>query len=105
MSRLSFALRRLVQAVPILIGIVVVNFLLLHLAPGDAVDVLAGEAGGAPASYLAQLRERFGLDQPLYVQLFLYVKNIASLDLGYSFRQGAPVLQLILDRLWPTLLL
>jgi len=105
MSRLRLVALRLAQAVPILLGIVVLNFLLLHLAPGDAVDVLAGEAGGAPAEYLALLRERFGLDQPLFLQLFYYIKSVAFLDFGYSFRQGAPVLQLILDRLGPTLLL
>jgi peptide/nickel transport system permease protein len=95
----------LAQAIPIVLGIVVLNFLLLHLAPGDAADVLAGEAGSATPEYMAQLRERFGLDQPVYVQLMLYLKNVVTLDLGYSFRHGMPVLQLILDRLWPTLLL
>jgi peptide/nickel transport system permease protein len=97
--------RRLLQAIPIIIGIVVLNFLLLHLAPGDAATVLAGEAGGAPPEYIALLRQRFGLDQPLIVQLGLYLKNILFLDLGYSFRNSMPVLELILMRLWPTLLL
>jgi peptide/nickel transport system permease protein len=67
--------------------------------------VLAGEAGGAPLEYIQQLRQRFGLDQPVLVQLALYVKNILALDLGYSFRNQSPVLPLILARLWPTLLL
>jgi peptide/nickel transport system permease protein len=84
---------------------VVVNFVLLHLAPGDAVDVLAGESGSATPEYLAHLRHVFGLDQPLYVQLLIYMKNVLSLDLGYSFRHNAPVLSLILTRLGPTLLL
>ena len=61
---LLYVLRRLAQAVPIILGIVVLNFLLLHLAPGDAATVLAGEAGGAPPEYMALLRQRFGLDQP-----------------------------------------
>src|SRR5829696_2458073 len=100
-----YILRRLVQAVPIVIGIVVLNFLLLQLAPGDAATVLAGEAGGAPPEYVELLRRRFGLDQPVYVQLLLYLKNVLMLDLGYSFRHGMPVFTLILDRLWPTLLL
>jgi peptide/nickel transport system permease protein len=91
--------------VPIVLGIVILNFLLLHLAPGDAATVLAGEAGGAPPEYVALLRQRFGLDQPLIVQLGLYLKNILVLDLGYSFRNSMPVLELILMRLWPTLLL
>jgi peptide/nickel transport system permease protein len=102
---LLYIARRLLQAVPIVVGIVVLNFLLLHLAPGDAATVLAGEAGGAPPEYIALLRQRFGLDQPLIVQLGLYLKNILFLDLGYSFRNAMPVLELILMRLWPTLLL
>ena len=100
-----FVVRRLLQAVPIVIGIVVLNFLLLQLAPGDAATVLAGEAGGAPPEYVAQLRERFGLDRPVHVQLLLYVQNVLMLDLGYSFRNSMPVAQLIFARLGPTLLL
>jgi peptide/nickel transport system permease protein len=100
-----YALRRLAQAVPIVIGIIVLNFLLLQLAPGDAATVLAGEAGGAPPEYVEALRQRFGLDQPVWIQLLQYLKNLMLLDLGYSFRNGMPVVRLILDRLWPTLLL
>ena len=55
-----FLLRRLSQAVLIVVGIAIVNFLLVHLAPGDAVDVLAGESGAADAAYVAELRERTG---------------------------------------------
>lgn len=104
-SRTYYALRRLAQGALIILGIVVVNFVLLHLAPGDAVDVLAGESGSATPEYLAHLRHVFGLDEPLYIQLLIYVKNVLSLDLGYSFRHNAPVLSLILTRLGPTLLL
>jgi peptide/nickel transport system permease protein len=100
-----YVVRRLLQAVPIVVGIVVLNFLLLQLAPGDAATVLAGEAGGAPPEYVAQLRERFGLDRPMHVQLLLYVKNVLMLDLGYSFRNSMPVSELIFGRLGPTLLL
>lgn len=102
---LRYLARRIVQAVPIVLGIVLLNFLLLQLAPGDAADVLAGEAGSATPEYMERLRERFGLNQPLYLQLLLYMKNVLMLDLGYSFRNNMPVLALILDRLWPTVLL
>jgi peptide/nickel transport system permease protein len=102
---LTYALRRVTQAVPVVLAIVVVNFLLLQLAPGNAADVLAGEAGSATPQYMAALRERFGLDQPIYVQLLLYIKNVLTLNLGYSFRNSMPVPDLILIRLWPTLLL
>jgi peptide/nickel transport system permease protein len=101
----AYALRRLLQAVPTVLVIVALNFLLLKLAPGDAADVLAGEAGSATPEFMAQLREKFGLDQPVGVQLLLYMKQIVTFDLGYSFRHSMPVADLILSRLGPTLLL
>ncbi len=102
---LAYAARRLLQAIPTIVVIVCLNFALLQLAPGDAADVLAGEAGSATPEYMAQLRERFGLDQPVAVQLVVYLKQVLTLDLGYSFRHGMPVSELILARLGPTLLL
>ena len=104
-KRVGFVARRLVQSVPIVFGVIIINFLLLQLMEGDAADALAGEAASATPEYMAQLRAKFGLDQPLYVQLYVYVKNIIVLDLGYSFRHDMPVIDLILTRLWPTLLL
>jgi len=104
-GRASYVLRRLLQAVPVIVAIIVLNFLLLHLAPGDAAQVLAGEAGSASPEYMAQLRHRFGLDRPVAVQLLLYVKNMLTLDLGFSFRHNMPVVELIAGRLGPTLLL
>jgi peptide/nickel transport system permease protein len=102
---LRFLLRRLGQAIPIIVGIAVFNFFLLHMAPGDAVDVLAGEAGGATPEYVAQLKAKFGLDQPPYVQLGKFLWNVATLNLGFSFRHNMPVADLILARLPATLLL
>jgi len=103
--RLRFIARRLLQAVPVVLAIVALNFFLLHLAPGDAATVLAGEAGSATPEYMAQLRARFGLDQPLALQLWAYARNILTLNLGHSFRHDQPVFTLIVARLWPTLLL
>ncbi|MEM9370267.1 MAG: ABC transporter permease, partial [Pseudomonadota bacterium] len=103
--RLRYVLKRLLQAIPIVLAIVVMNFFLLQLAEGDAVDVLAGEAGSATPEYMAELRAKFGLDKPLPVQLAIYLKNVVMFDLGYSFRHEMPVSQLIFDRLVPTLLL
>lgn len=104
-KRIRYAARRLAQALPIVLGIIVMNFCLLQLAPGDAAEVLAGEAGSATPEYMAMLRQRFGLDQPVYVQLLHYMQNILTLDLGFSFRHNMSVMALILERLWPTLLL
>ncbi|SFM02024.1 ABC transporter permease [Methylobacterium pseudosasicola] len=97
--------RRLAQIAFIVIGIATVNFFLLHLAPGDAAEVMAGEAGAATPEFMAALREQFGLDQPLYIQFGKYLGNVLTLNLGYSFRQGLPVSRLILDRLPATALL
>ena len=72
-GRASYVLRRLLQVVPVVLAILVLTFLLLRLAPGDAAQVLAGEAASATPEYMAQLRQRFGLDRPLAVQLLLYV--------------------------------
>ncbi|WP_095589268.1 ABC transporter permease [Actibacterium ureilyticum] len=105
MSVFIVIVSRLAKAALTLLAIAILNFLLLHAAPGDPALVLAGEAGAADEQMIAQLRERFGLDQPFYVQLGKYVGSILQFDLGYSFRQGAPVSQLIMDRLPATLLL
>ena len=103
--RLRYAGRRLAQVVPVVLAMVVFNFALLHLAPGDAADVLAGESGSATPEFMAQLRAEFGLDRPLLVQLGYYLRQVLSLDLGFSFRHKLPVLDLILTRLPATLVL
>ncbi|OED44204.1 ABC transporter permease [Chromatiales bacterium (ex Bugula neritina AB1)] len=104
-KRIRYVLKRLFQAIPVVLAILVVNFFLLHMAEGDAVDVLAGEAGSATPEYMEQLRQKFGLDKPLPVQLAIYLKNVLSFDLGFSFRHDMPVSKLVLDRFIPTLLL
>lgn len=104
-GRLAFAARRLLQAVLVVLAIVVLNFLLLKLAPGDAAEVLAGEAGSATAEYMQQLRAQFGLDQPVWLQLARYIRKMLMLDLGFSFRHSMPVFDLISNRFGPTLLL
>lgn len=104
-KRLLFIAKRALYGIPVILGIVIVNFLLLQLMEGDAVDALAGEAASATPEYMAHLREKFGLDQPVHIQLFVYVRNVIMLDLGYSFRHDMPVLDLILTRLGPTMLL
>jgi peptide/nickel transport system permease protein len=101
----KYLIRRILQVVPVVLGVVILNFLLLQLAPGDLATVLAGEAGGAPKEYIDQLRQRFGQDQPVLIQLFNYLRNLIMLDLGYSFRQSAPVLDLLMQRMAATLLL
>src|ERR1700694_3058264 len=96
---------RLVTPLPGVFGVIVLNFLFIHLAPGDAASVLAGESGAATPEYLDELRHKFGLDQSLGMQFLNYVSNIAHFNLGYSYRNDADVSSLILERLGPTSLL
>lgn len=96
---------RLVKAAAILIAIVVMNFFLVHAAPGDPAMVMAGEAGAADEKFVAQLREQFGLDRPLYEQLGTYVGKIVQGDLGFSYRQQRPVWDILAERLPATLVL
>jgi peptide/nickel transport system permease protein len=104
-TRLRFIARRFALAIPTVLFIVVANFVLLHLAPGDAAEVLAGEAGSATPEMVARLRAKFGLDQPYPVQLARYVGSMLTFDLGYSQRHGMSVAELIRKRLPATLLL
>ena len=100
-----YLLRRFAQALLVLVLIACTNFLIINAAPGDMVDVMAGESGAADAAYLAALRQKFSLDQPLPVRLGRYLGALATLDLGHSFRHNESVVQLILSRFPATLLL
>lgn len=105
MKHASFLLGRLIKGALVILGVVIINFFLIRLAPGDPAEILAGQAGASDPQHLAQLRTQFGLDQPVVTQLWLYLKGVAHLDLGYSYRNHVPVLDLILERLPATLLL
>ena len=102
---LIYALRRLAQAVPVVLLIMVGTFLLLKLTPGDTVDALVGDMGGADAAFIARLRAEYGLDQPVWVQLWVYMKKLATFDFGWSFVYEQPVATVLMDRLGVTLLL
>ena len=102
MSR-RFVLRRLLQVVPTVAGILLVSFLLVHIAPGDPVIAIAGENGDA--AYYASMRQRFGLDRPLLEQLATYAVRVASGDLGFSYVQGRSAGAVIAERIPATLLL
>ena len=98
----SYILKRIIHAVPLLLCVVTFNFVLLHLAPGDPVQALVGEFP-APPALVEEIKKAFGLDQPLYVQLGVYLRNIARGDLGYSFYYRQPVLDVIVGRIPATL--
>lgn len=103
MRLLRYFLFRLLQMFPIALFIVIINFALIHLAPGDVSILLAGE--GADPEYMQSVRETYGLDKPLHIQLGAYIGQLLQGDLGLSFRTREPVLGIIAERIPATLLL
>ncbi len=97
MRFLTFLLAWAVKAAAIVLAIVVLNFCLIRLAPGDVATVLAGESGAADSEFLARTRAEFGLDKPLAAQLLTYVGNVLTLDLGVSYRTRRPVADMVTD--------
>lgn len=98
-------LTRVIYAIILLLAVLVLNFSMMHLAPGDVADTISQSMGGADEEILNQIRADYGLDQPFYVQLGRYIGNVLQFDLGYSFFYNKPVTELILQRLPATLLL
>lgn len=96
---------KLANMVLLLLAVLVLNFTLIHLAPGDPVEALVGEMGGATPELIASLRENFGLDEPLWKQIFLYLSKVVQGDLGHSLYYDEPVLTLVASRVLPTLIL
>jgi peptide/nickel transport system permease protein len=98
-------IRRIGYAIILLLTVIVLNFILIEIAPGDPVDTLVGEMGGATEEVIRQLRAEYGLDRSLPVRLAAYVGRMAAFDLGTSFTHEKKVTALILQRLPATLLL
>lgn len=92
-------------AVILLVAVLVLNFSMMHLAPGDVADTISQSMGGADQELLDQIRADYGLDQPFYIQLGRYIGGVLQFDLGFSFFYNQPVTELILQRLPATLLL
>ena len=98
-------LQRIGYAIGLLTAVLVLNFLLMHAAPGDIADTIAQDMGGADAEIMAQIRRDYGLDQPVWQQLLKYIGNVLQGDLGYSFFYNTPVVDLLIERVPATLLL
>jgi peptide/nickel transport system permease protein len=92
-----FLFRRVLLTLPVLVGVATLVFSLIHLVPGDPVQAMLGES--ASADDIAQLRARLGLNRPLYVQYFSFMKDAAAGDLGTSLRTNQPVANVITERL------
>lgn len=98
---------KIAESLLLILAVIVFNFLLVYIAPGDAVDALSSGESGADArqEVTEALREQYGLDQPLPVQLLTYVGNVFKGDLGMSIAEARPVIDVIAPRIGPTLLL
>ena len=99
-----YVLRRILLAAPLILGVILFAFIILHAAPGDPIDVLTGGFDVSP-EYLEMMREKLGLNKPIYEQMFLYLTSVLQGDLGYSYRSGKPVISLIIGRVPATVLL
>ncbi|BAC15024.1 ABC transporter permease [Oceanobacillus iheyensis] len=96
----KFIIRRLLQTIPVLIGVSILVFSMMHLIPGDPAQILAGES--APKEQVENIRERLGLNEPIPMQYFSYVTDAVQGDLGSSMRSGRPVSEEIGARFWVT---
>lgn len=105
MTLLRTILVRIAYAVALLIAVIVLNFTMMYLAPGDVADTISQASGGADEEMLDAIRRDYGLDQPFLVQLGTYVWKVLQFDLGHSFFYNQPVLDLMFDRVPATLLL
>jgi peptide/nickel transport system permease protein len=100
-NRLLF--RRFIQSIILILLLIVINFFLIHLAPGDPVYYLAGQSGDE--KYYDFIRAKFGLDQPLLTQLWVYLSSVLRGDLGYSLTHQESVAAVIFERIPATLML
>jgi peptide/nickel transport system permease protein len=99
----TYILRRLAQAVPVLVGISIVVFVLTRMIPGDAVDLMLGVDFDVDEQRREEMRQLFGLDQPLPIQYINWARGVVTGNLGHSMRTGRPVDQEIINRLPVTL--
>ena len=97
--------RRLAAAVPLLLGVIVINFCLIQAAPGTFMDVMTADSQITDPAMLAHLRQVYGLDEPAWMQLLHYIWSVLHLDFGYSYRQNQTVISAIGERVPATILL
>ena len=98
-----FLVRRVLQSLCLILILIVINFLLIHLAPGDPAQILAGQSGDE--KYYEFIRAKFGLDRPLLTQLWIYLTSVLRGDFGYSLGYQQSVVSVIFERVPATLLL
>ena len=104
MTMFGYIAKRFAGLFPFVLFVIVLNFTLIQLAPGDAISFLISDANVNP-EYLELAKKEYGLDKPLYTQLGIYIWKAFQLDFGYSFFYHRPVFDVIIDRLQATLTL
>src|SRR5215475_4875165 len=104
-SALRLLRRRLIQVVPLMLGVVIINFVLIHLAPGSFLELMTAENQVSDPATVELLRKTYGMDDPLWLQLLKYIWALLHLDFGFSYRQNMPVIDAIAINLPATLLL
>ncbi|WP_018933556.1 ABC transporter permease [Gracilibacillus lacisalsi] len=97
----QFIVRRLIQLIPVLLGVTIIVFSLMHLTPGNPAQIIAGES--APKETIEQIENRLGLNDPIPVQYFHFLKDAVMLDFGTSWRTSLPVSQELAPKFWVTL--
>ena len=103
---LTYLAKRLLMMIPLLIGITLISFLVIHLAPGEPTDMQTDLNPKSSVEMRDRLRERYNLDKPLHVQYGLWLKQVATLDFGESFAQDhRPVLVKVRERMPITILI
>ena len=105
LAALKLLRRRLIQAVPLMLGVVVINFVLIHLAPGSFLELMTAENQVSDPATIALLRKTYGLEDPTWLQLLKYIWALLHFDFGFSYRQNMPVINAILLNLPATILL
>ena len=96
-------LERILATIPIVFGVAIVVFFFIRLTPGDPVDIMMGQGGAISEGEIERLRQEFHLDEPLHVQLWLFLRDAVRGDLGYSYVLKRPVTTLIAERLPATI--
>lgn len=103
MAIFTLVIRRIVYALILVFAVILLNFILIHIAPGDPAEMLAGEMGGATQEILLSIRVAYGLDKSIPEQFLIYLGRMARGDMGTSFYYNQPVTKLIMQRIPATL--
>lgn len=103
----KFMIKRILVSIPLILVTIMINFTIIKLAPGDPASFLISgiDSYGIPPEFINMVRAQYGLDKPLWQQLYIYMSKVMRGDMGYSYRYHQPVFKVIMTKLPNTLLL